>query len=113
MVKEIPAIVLNCFELSPDSFISELTPDLFEIVPYINAEHVTFYTNLLEELIRTRLINDRFDSVSLKQIKAHFDKATPGKEIQGLDELIKSREEREQYWQSCSIQDDIHLTKPL
>lgn len=112
-MKEIPAIVLNCFELSRDSFISELTPDLFEIVPYVNAEHVQFYTNLLEELIQTRLINDRFDSVFLKQIKAHFDKATPGKVTEGLDELIKSREEREKYWQSCSIQDDIHLTKPL
>lgn len=83
------------------------------MIPFVNKEHVQFYTTLLEELIRTNLINDRFDSVSLKQIKAHFQKANPEKVIQGLDEIIHSREERENYWRSCSIQDDIHLTKPL
>lgn len=83
------------------------------MIPFVNKEHVQFYTTLLEELIRTNLINDRFDSVSLKEIKAHFHKANPEKVIQGLDQIIHSREERENYWRSCSIQDDIHLTKPL
>lgn len=113
LVKEIPAIVLNCFELSPDSFIAELTPDLFEMVPYISSAEVEFYINLMEELIRTGLINDRFDSVSLKQIRNLFGQTVPGRVIEGLDALIQSRDEREQYWKLCSIQDDIHLDRPL
>jgi sulfur relay (sulfurtransferase) DsrC/TusE family protein len=113
IVNDIPSIVLKCFELSSDSFISELTPDLFEMVPYVNEQQKEFYVNLMEELIATGLINDRFDSVSLRDIRTLFEKAFPAREIMGLNELINSRQDREQYWKSCSIQDDIHLDKPL